>query len=273
MNCDTFFATFDNKGLLKNVSYERIRDELVKILMSERPSGVLFFILSWGILSDVIPEFVPCVGFEQHSEHHNYDVMRHTLKTVDSSPARLNVRLAALLHDVAKPKTFTMVNDEGHFYGHHLEGEIMAREILNRLKFDNHTIGTVCTLVREHMSRYDFLRPRNTKRFINRVGVDNLEDLFDLQIADIKASRPPHDFSMVLALKEECQRVISQKEPLTVKDLAVNGHDLCEWGMTPGKEMGVMLKRMLECVLEDPSVNTREGLRTVFEESEKGEPQ
>ena len=269
MNCDTFFATFDNKGLLKNVSYERIRDELVKILMSNRPSGVLFFVLSWGILSDIIPEFAPCVGFEQHSEHHSYDVMWHTLKTVDCSPARLNVRLAALLHDIAKPKCFSMVKGEGHFYGHHLDSEVMAREILNRLRFDNHTIGTVCTLVREHMSRYDFLRPRNTKRFINRVGVDNLEDLFDLQIADIKASAPPHDFSMVLALKEDCQRILNEKEPLTVKDLAVDGYDLCEWGMTPGKDMGAMLKRMLECVLEEPSVNTVEGLRVIYE-SEKG---
>ena len=74
---------------------------------------------------------------------------------------------------------------------------------------------------------------------------------------------------MVLALKEDCQRILNEKEPLTVKDLAVNGYDLCEWGMIPGKEMGAMLKRMLECVLEDPSVNTVEGLRVIYE-SEKG---
>jgi tRNA nucleotidyltransferase (CCA-adding enzyme) len=265
ISAPTYYAIRRNARLISNVSWERIRDELAKILLSERPCMGISLLGTSRLMQYIIPELSDCVGFDQHSEHHDKNVMAHIIETVGWTPNRLNVRLAALLHDVAKPKTFTLVDGEGHFYGHHLEGEIMAREILNRLRFDNHTIGTVCTLVREHMSRYDFLRPRNTKRFINRVGIDNLEDLFDLQIADIKASAPPHDFSMVLALKEDCQRILNEKEPLTVKDLAINGHDLCEWGMTPGKEMGAMLKRMLECVLEDPSVNTREGLKKVFE--------
>jgi tRNA nucleotidyltransferase (CCA-adding enzyme) len=262
----TWRAISENNRLLANVSQERIRDELVKILMSWRPHIGIQHLIDTGLIEMIIPEMVQCVGFDQLSRYHYRDVAGHIIETVRNCPLRLNVRLAALLHDIAKPKCFTVDEEgEGRYYRHHLEGEIMAKEILVRLKFDNQTVSNVCILVREHMSRYDFLKPTIVKRFINRVGVDNLEDLFALQIADITASYPPYDFSQVLTLKRECYRILDEKEPLTVRDLAVNGHDLMNWGMSPGKEMGQMLQLMLNRVLENPEINTKEGLKEVYE--------
>lgn len=263
IHSSTAAAATRNASLIANVSWERIRDELAKILVSDSPD--MRTLHEVGLLAFIVPELAACYGFDQMNEHHDEDVFEHTMRAIELSPPRLNVRLAAMLHDVGKPKAFTIENGKGHFYGHHLDGEQMAREILHRLRFDSHTISDVCILVREHMSRYAFLRPRNVKRFINRVGVGNLDDLFDLQIADVQASRPPYDPSGMLALRDECRRVLSEKAPLTVRDLAVNGHDLMEWGMAPGREMGAMLQTMLDAVLKDPSLNTADGLRGVYQ--------
>ncbi len=261
----TLNAIQDCSALIAQVSRERIRQELVGILTS---NGLGLEVLRLaGFFEYTFPELLECVAFDQRSRHHDKDVYFHTLCTVECVPPRLNVRLAALLHDVAKPKTFAVdANGEGHFYGHHLEGARMAGEMLRRLKFDNQTVAGVTVLVSEHMSRYPSLGPGSAKRLIARVGVENLRDLFDLQIADIAASKPPHDFSQVYALKGEVERILNHKEPLSVRDLAVNGYDLMEWGVKPGKEMGKALKTMLERVLDNPSINTREGLRGVFDQ-------
>ena len=136
----------------------------------------------------------------------------------------------------------------------------IAKDILQRLKFDNKTIDVVSILIKEHMSRCDFLRTSSIKKFINRVGIDNLDGLFELQIADIKASKPPHDISCVLKLKEEVKRILEEKQLLTVKDLAINGYDLINLGMKPGVGMGKLLKSMLEMVLENPEMNERDRL-------------
>lgn len=265
----TLDAITRNAHLILNVSWERIRDELVKILTSDRP-GSIRTLQHTGLLAHILPELAACDGFSQSSRHHDKDVFEHIMVALEKTPNRLDVRLAALLHDVGKPKSFSLdANGEGHFYSHQLKSEEMAREILNRFRFDSRTIGTVCTLVREHMSRYDFLRPRSIKRFMSRVGVCNLEDLFDLQIADIEASAPPHDFSKVLALKADVERILSLREPLSVKDLAVSGHDLIEWGMEQGEDIGTVLAMMLEKVLDDPSLNTREHLKAVYEERDR----
>jgi len=136
----------------------------------------------------------------------------------------------------------------------------IAEEVLKRLKFDNETIGRVSTLVKEHMSRFEHLRTGNIKRFINRVGIENLDLLFELQIADIKGSKPPYDFSEIIKLKEECKRIIDEKQPLTVKDLAINGHDLMALGYKQGKDIGTILTKLLELVIENPELNIKEKL-------------
>jgi len=265
----TLEAITANAHLILNVSWERIRDELVRILMSDNP-GVLRDLYHSRILGYILPELADCYGFRQWNRHHDKDVFEHTIVAVESSPKKLRVRLAALLHDVGKAESFTLGPDgEGHFYGHNTKSAEIAEEVLRRLRFDSHTISSVRTLIREHMTRHARMGPKGLKRLIARVGTDLIDDLIDLQMADVKASGNPDDLSAVLRLKAGVEEILASGDPLTVKDLAVNGRDLIEWGMKEGREVGIVLKAMLDRVLEDPSLNTKEGLRAVFEELRK----
>jgi tRNA nucleotidyltransferase (CCA-adding enzyme) len=247
--------------LLEKISKERIRDELMKILTSEHP-GFLGQLSSLGLMKYIIPEIEQGIGFGQRNVHHDKSVYTHTLAVIKNVPNNPVLRLAALCHDIAKPVTFSLDDKgRGHFYGHHVVGESMTREILHRLKFDQTTTHKVCILVREHMSRFERFNEKGLKKFINRVEPENLNNLFVLQIADILASKPPHDFSGILCLQTKIEKILNEKQPLTVKDLAVNGYDLRAWGMEPGIKLGQTLQYLLEKVWENPELNTREKLR------------
>ncbi|WP_031516277.1 CCA tRNA nucleotidyltransferase [Desulfofalx alkaliphila] len=260
-----------NAPLISKVSVERIRDEFCKIILSDNPGSGIMLLAQHNLLPVVMPELEECIGFEQHSPHHDKDVFQHTVAVLNNSPARLSVRLAALLHDIGKPQTFTIGKDgRGHFYDHQKAGSEMVRHILTRLKFDNKTIAVVTVLVKEHMSRFEFLREKSVKKFINRVGVENLDDLFALQIADIKGSARSDDFSMVTDLRSKVDEVLNKGEPMTVKELAINGVDLIRMGIKPGPAIGKMLKQVLDLVMEEPSLNTREKL-TILVGKLKGE--
>jgi len=257
---NTLQAIIRNAYLIQMISKERIRDELCKILISDYPGYGVKMLERTGLLQYIIPELCECVGFEQYNIHHDKDVFEHTLAVLDNTPKILEVRLGALLHDIAKPKSFSIDDNRvGHFIGHHIEGEKATEDILTRLKFDNKTINTVKILVRCHMDRYDKIRTTNIKKFINRVGMDNLNNLFELQIADILGSAKEYqDFSNVVNLKEQCYKIINEKQPLTVKDLAINGNDLIYLGFKQGKEIGIALNSLLEMVLENTELNNKE---------------
>jgi len=254
----TIEAITNNRYLLLNVAIERIREELNKILISNKPSYGIRMLYKVGLLELILPELYKCIGFDQYNPHHNKNVFDHIMSVLDNIPDDLILRLSALLHDVGKPQTFTIDEQgKGHFYSHHMRGADITEEILQRMKYDNRTIDTVKLLVKEHMSRYDFLRNASIKKFINRIGIDNLEYLFELQIADIKGSKEPHNFDNILKLKELVQEVLNKKEPLTVKDLNINGNDLIKLGIKPSKEMGNILNKLLETVLENPELNNK----------------
>lgn len=258
IDTETFVTIARNKSLIRNISAERIRDEVCKILVSDMPSRGIELMRATGLLNIILPEIDNMVGFDQHNPHHHKDVYKHTLLVLNGVSNDLTLRLAALLHDVGKPVAFTLdEKNTGHFYKHHMVGMDMTRDILQRLRFDNKTIDTVCILVKEHMSKYDNL---NVKRLINRVGVENLDNLFELQIADIRASKPPHDIEGVLKAKEDVTKIINEKQPLTVKDLKISGYDLMALGMEPGREMGKLLNELLELVLENPKMNNEDCL-------------
>ena len=263
----TFLGIVRGKESIRLISQERIRDELCKILISDNPGRGINLLKSTGLLDIILPEISKMINFDQKNPAHHKDIYEHTLLVLDNTPNDLILRLSALLHDVGKPNTFSIDEKNiGHFYHHHVEGEIIAKQILRRLKFDNYTINTVCKLVREHMSRYDFLRVSSIKKFINRVGVDNLDRLFELQIADIKGSKAPYDFSGIENLRKNVYEVLNTKQPLTIKDLQINGYDLMEVGIEPGIEIGKILNWLLESVLENPELNEKgELLRLVVE--------
>lgn len=260
----TYYAIKDNAHLIRQVSNERVRDELVKILMSDNPSMGIRMLADSGLLQHIIPELDKCVGFNQQNPHHDKDVFNHILAVVEATPAILEVRLSALFHDIAKPETFTV--DEqgiGHFYTHEIVGEKMTEDIMRRLKFDTTTIEVVCLLVKEHMSRYKQFSSSTIKRLINRVGAENIYNLFHLQIADILGHVPPHDIDIVSRMKDEADRILNEKQPLSVKDLQINGHDIMRLGFKQGKEVGRILNYLLEVVIESPEMNNFEKLKQI----------
>lgn len=255
----TVKAIKNNSQLLQYISIERIREELNQILISNNPEKGIKMLYDYGLLKYILPELCECYDFDQHNPNHDKDVFKHTLEVLKNTPNKLPLRLGALLHDIGKPKCFSIdENGIGHFYKHHLIGADMTEEILKRMKFDNKTIEIVTTLVKYHMDRYDSLRTSNIKKFINRVGKENLNDLFELQIADVKGSKEPHDFTGIEKLRSQVQEILDKKEPLTVKDLKINGNDLIQLGFKPSKEMGSILNKLLEMVLENPEHNKKE---------------
>ena len=267
LHAGTWAGIIENSHLIAKTAAERVRDELCKILLSGGPGCGVRLLQECGLLRRIIPELAGCVGFEQRNRHHDRDVFEHTLAVLDNTPATLNVRLAALLHDVAKPVTFSLdEKGEGHFYNHNIVGEQMARAILNKLRLSNDTIAAVTSLIREHTSRYARISTSGLKRLIKRVGVDNINDLFELQIADIRGSARPFDTGAADRMREEADSILSSKEPLGVKDLAISGRDLIDMGFPPGPEIGKTIKDLLELVLEKPELNTREILSNIVKE-------
>jgi len=249
--------------LAGTVSAERISDELIKLLGAERPSIGFALLAETGVLEHVWPELLEGDGVMQN-RWHRFDVWRHSLATLDAVPAGDPViRLAALLHDVAKPRT----KEGPHFYRHEITGESMAREMLERLRFPGQTSETVAALVRHHMYVADpGLAPATIRRFIRRVGPEYLNGLFALRHADVVGSGLP-DRGGNDVFESRVRSVLSERPPMSVKDLAVSGNDVIEVlvaeNVLPpnskgGPEVGDVLQRLLEAVTEHPERNKRE---------------
>lgn len=262
---NTLNAIKDNKDLIKNISAERIRDELCKILISNNVRTGLNLLKECGLLQIVIPEIVPSIGFDQKNMHHFEDVFNHTLSVIEKCPEDLNIRLAALLHDIGKPDVF-FIDDKGNgrFFGHNTKSEKIARDILNRLRFDNKTIKSVCILVREHMNVLDNASNLAIKRLINRVSKENIYSLLELQKADILSLKDPNvALYKVSDMRTKIDNIIDSNTPLTVKDLAIDGGKLInELQIKPGKLVGDILNHLLELVLKNPELNNYNSLIT-----------
>jgi len=267
---DTLAAMERNRDRVAGVARERVRDELVKLLAAPRASVGIDLMRRTGILALVLPELLEGVGVEQN-RFHAYDVYEHTLRALDAAPAGApEVRLAALLHDVAKPRTRRVVGGEGTFHDHENVGAAMTREILDRLRFPRAERERVAHLVARHMFHYTpAWSDAAVRRFVRRVGRGNLEDLFLLRRADTAAhgvERTPE--GSLEELKARIAAVLAAEEALDVGDLAVDGDDVMrETGMAPGPGVGRALNRLLDRVLEDPGQNTRENLLRVLRET------
>lgn len=253
--------------LMPRVAVERIRGELEQILMSKRPAHGIDLLAKTDLLTYTLPELIPLLNFEPVSPRYRGTAWQHTLAVLDMTPARLNIRWAALLHDIGKPSTFSMDSEgSGHYYGHHLEGSSLTRKILKRLKYDHKTINNTSMLVEEHMSRFPRLRNGSLKQLVARVGEENLDDLMDLQRADIMGSAPPFDMSLLESMQAELQQILACHPPLNVKDLAVNGDDLIALGFEQGPDIGRVLDILLDTVLDQPEKNQPEILLAVAQE-------
>lgn len=258
---NTLNAIKKNKELLKNISAERIRDELCKILISDNPRKGLILLRDCGVLNIIIPELIPLIGFNQRNKYHHEDVFKHTLSVVENTPNNLILRLSALFHDIGKPDFFFIDDDgNGRFFEHNNISEEITEKILTRLHFDNKTIKTVCILIKEHMNVLD--NPSNVaiKRLINRVSVDNIHLLYSLQEADIKSLKIPDEaLSKLNIMKDKTKLILESKAPMSTKDLAIDGGTLIsELSLVPGKIIGDTLNHILQLVLDDPDLNNKD---------------
>ena len=262
--------------VFKKVSAERVRDELEKILSSRRPSVGLELMRTTGLLAFTIPELLESVGMHQN-RFHKHDVWHHTLAAVDATelaatPPRWLVRFAALLHDVAKPRTAAPKEDapsENTFYRHEHVGAEMADAICRRLKLANAERETIVNLVGNHMFWYTPEWTDGTvRRFISRVGVEQLDALFALRAGDVRARGQGEEPGVeVDELRARVQAEIAKASALKITDLAVGGGDVMEvLGCRPGPIIGEVLRALLERVLDDASLNQRDTLRALIPE-------
>ncbi len=245
------------------VSIERVRDELMKILRCEKPSRGIDLMHQSGLLAMFLPELDGSRGVAQN-EFHAYDVYWHSLCTCDAVPGdKPLVRLAALLHDVGKP---TMKEDrDGRvtFYNHQHVGAEMTASIMDRLRFSGAEREYVARLVDNHMFDYHSdWTDGALRRFVRRVGIDAVADVFDLRIADYIGNGLRQGFPQYLdEMRARIDRILEEDSALCEADLAVDGNDVMrELGLGPGKEVGAALRELLELVLDDPALNNREGL-------------
>ncbi len=254
---------------LKDISAERIHVELTKLLTSKHPER-LRVAYELGVTKIVLPEFDAMMETEQNNKHHQYNVGEHTLHAVMEVQPTEVMRWAALLHDVAKPCTKTSDEAGDHFYEHGIVGVRMAEDVLRRLKFDNATIEKVKRLVGWHdygMGEKPSLR--SFRKSLSKMGADLFEEYTDIKRADILAQSSymrEEKLATLEQLKQYYQTVMDEKQCLTIKDLELDGKALMDMGMKPGKEMGMMLHYLLDCVLQEPEWNTREKLMELVQE-------
>ncbi len=248
------------------VSKERVRDEVLKIVDSPSPSTGFLLMKETGLLGLVLPELMEGDGVTQ-GDLHCYDVLTHSLYACDAAPAgNTAVRLAALLHDVGKPR-MRRVDERGKitFYTHESAGAEIAREILLRLKMPNAVIDRVCHLIAHHMFNYqEEWSDAAVRRLISRVGEENMDDLISLRRADQigmcreNANRFPEGLSLFVS---RVDAVRAAEKVFTIKQLAVNGRDIMErLSLEPGPAVGAILSELHAAVLDDPSLNTPEAL-------------
>ena len=264
---NTYLAIKNNHNLIKNISIERIRDELCKILISNNSVHGLNALKDTGILEIILPEINALVEYTPKCNNHNRDVFLHTMNVLNNTKGDndLVLKLSALFHDVGKLNTIKALPNGHHYFpGHSEESAKMTREILTRLKFDNYTINRVCAIINEHLVLHVDYMPTDgeIKRLLNKVGSDNIFTLFQLQRADINSLWDPMPFlKKVKYIEDKTISILENKEPLTTKDLAIKGSDLLkELNLTPGPKVGEIISLLLEKVLDDKTLNTKEKL-------------
>lgn len=253
---ETFDAIKKFAYIIDDISKERVRDEFLKIIDIKKPSVGIEILRNTTLLKYIIPELLICIGVEQN-KYHSLDVYNHLLSSLDH--ANKKVRIAALLHDIAKPQT----KDGEHFYNHENIGATMSEEILKRLKFSKNDIDMITKLIRLHLFNYTSeWSDSAVRRFLVKVG-DNktLENLFLLRIADEKGNpKSEYSFKNLDELKKRIDKIKKENDALSLKDLEINGDDLIKIGFIKSKRIGDILLEMLNMVIENPSLNNREYL-------------
>jgi len=255
-----------NSALLGKISAERVRDELTKLIMSDNsgPKEGVEQLEEFGLLYYILPELREGIGVTQN-KHHIYTVWEHSLRALDYSAhhgAPLEIRLASLLHDVGKPRAKQGEGPDSTFYGHEAVGARMTRVILGRLRFSNKVIDQVTHLVRHHLFYYNVgeVTAAGVRRFLSRVGSENIDDLIKVRESDRVGSGVPKAVPYKLRhLRFMLEKV--KTDPISPKMLAIDGNDVMELlAVPPSPRIGFILGILLEDVLDDPNKNTSKNL-------------
>lgn len=255
-------------GRLNNISVERINVELTKLLVSSNP-GFIRIAYETGILDIIIPELSSLMEVTQNNPHHCYTIGEHIIHSVENVEADKILRYAMLFHDIGKGVAKTTGADGiDHFHGHAQISANMAREICNRLKFDNDTKGKVLELVMYHDLKI-ICDEKHVRRAMNRIGKDIFPMLFKVRKADFLAQSMYERDKKELELQNLIslyEGIISREECVTIKELAITGSDLIKAGYKQGPVIGDILEGLLEKVIDDPSLNTKEKLMELINE-------
>ena len=258
VEAETEQAMQSQSHLMENLARERVFDELCKLLIWATQEDLLRFA---PILGKVIPELAPMIGFDQRTPHHAYDLFTHTAHVTAAVPNTLVLRWTALLHDVGKIPCLTLdESGQAHYYGHAQESAEMAGGILRRLKAPNELREQVVTLIQRHMT---LLLPEKKflRRWIGKLGWETMEALLQLQEADMgsKGTGKPEELDQFTLIRSLLAQIREENACLTLKDLAVDGHDLMALGYR-GKAIGQTLKSLLEQVLDEQLPNEKDTL-------------
>ena len=255
----TLSAMIRLRGLLDRIAAERISKELSKAILG--PGFSDFFLKNPEILTLIIPGLQACVGFDQHSKYHQYDVYSHIIHAVGNAPADMIIRLALLFHDMTKPECLTVDNEgEGHFYGHSKTGETAAIGALAGLRYDHFTVNRAALLIRYHDTPI-LPEARNVKRWLNKIGEEAFRQLLEVQRADNHAKVPSLAEKRLKDLRlsgDVLEHVLAEGQIFSLKDLAVDGGDLMSAGVLKGPAVGRMLDYLLGQVMDGRLENRKE---------------
>jgi poly(A) polymerase/tRNA nucleotidyltransferase (CCA-adding enzyme) len=271
----TFSAIKKNAKNLKYVSQERIRDEFDKIILSKKPSRGVELLVESKLMDQFIPEVISAIGVKQNRHHYHgpYNtVYAHMLASLEKCPSKkLEVRLASFFHDIGKPKSKRGTGEVATFYGHEYIGERMVRKILERLKYPRKVADKILLLVKNHMFYYNVeeVGEAGVRRVIRKVGLENINDLIDVRIADRLGSGVAKAVPYKLRHFKFMVEKVSA-DAISVKQLAIDGNDLMrDLEIQPGPKIGAILDVLLAHVIDDQTLNKKEKLLSLAKELEK----
>jgi len=241
----TLLAIEKNSNLIKKVSPERIRDELIKILLSNFPKIGLKLLHQSGLLKFILPDLESGVGFYAEGDYEGKDLFSYILDILDNLPPDLALRLSILLYDIEKSQAFYSKSE-------------IADRILHRLRFKNSLIKKVNILIPEDGQKADFSSKKNIRQIISRVGEENILSILELKKADTVVSKGADKLKQIEKIEKKLREILKEKPPTSIKDLAINGKDLIDLGYQEGKGIGNRLKKLLKRVIDKPELNKRE---------------
>lgn len=257
---ETARAAFTNRHLLSGISPERILSEFKKLIVGVNAGIVIRRYVD--ILGIPLPELVAMKGMNQHNPHHRYDVLEHCIRTMENVSGSVHLKMAALFHDVGKPETFFMDEEGiGHMYGHPEAGERIVKALLERLRADSYLRDRVAILVANHqlLFRED---KKLLKRRLNRFSPEVLMEILEIKRADNLATGTAQPellerFQRVSVLIDE---ILREEECFSLRDLAIDGKDILALGVEEGAEVGRILRKVLERVIDGELANEKETL-------------